>query len=89
MLNCLRISVTGLSLTACVLLIALWVRSYWRLDIVEKLIGLQAVQVSSVIGRIAIGQLDPAHNNREVLSECRSRRCSRLEEGKCIRFCIL
>jgi hypothetical protein len=27
--------VTALSLTACVLLIALWVRSYWRLDTVE------------------------------------------------------
>jgi hypothetical protein len=32
MLKYLRIAVTALSLTACVLLIALWVRSYWRLD---------------------------------------------------------
>jgi hypothetical protein len=31
-LKYLRIAVTALSLTACVLLIALWVRSYWRLD---------------------------------------------------------
>jgi hypothetical protein len=29
MLHYLRIAVTALSLTACVLLIALWVRSYW------------------------------------------------------------
>src|SRR5687768_9308817 len=28
----LRIAVTAFSLTACVLLIALWVRSYWRYD---------------------------------------------------------
>jgi hypothetical protein len=32
MLNYLRIAVTALSLTACVLLVALWVRSYWRID---------------------------------------------------------
>ena len=32
LLKYLRIAVTALSLTACVLLIALWVRSYWRLD---------------------------------------------------------
>ena len=31
-LRYLRIAVTALSLTACVLLIALWVRSYWRYD---------------------------------------------------------
>jgi hypothetical protein len=32
MLHYLRIAVTTLSLTACVLLIALWVRSYWWAD---------------------------------------------------------
>jgi hypothetical protein len=32
MLKYLRIAVTALSLTACVLLIALWVRSYWLRD---------------------------------------------------------
>jgi hypothetical protein len=31
-LKYLRISATAFSLTACVLLIALWVRSYWRVD---------------------------------------------------------
>jgi hypothetical protein len=30
MLKYLRIAVTAFSLTACVLLVALWVRSYWR-----------------------------------------------------------
>jgi hypothetical protein len=32
MLNYLRITVTALSLTACVLIVALWVRSYWVQD---------------------------------------------------------
>jgi hypothetical protein len=32
MLRYLRIAVTGLCLTACVLLIVLWVRGYWRWD---------------------------------------------------------
>jgi hypothetical protein len=32
MLHYLRIAVTALCLTACVLLIALWVRSYWIVD---------------------------------------------------------
>jgi hypothetical protein len=32
MLKYLRIAVTALCLTACVLLVALWVRSYWRAD---------------------------------------------------------
>jgi hypothetical protein len=42
----------------CLLLMALWVRSYWRLEILEKRTGLQAVQISSVRGRIAIAHLD-------------------------------
>ena len=33
MLKYLRIAVTVLSLTACVLLIGFWVRSYWRCDV--------------------------------------------------------
>src|SRR5688500_9557389 len=32
MLKYPRIAVTVLSLTACVLLIAMWVRSYWQID---------------------------------------------------------
>lgn len=35
MLNYLRIAVTASCLTACVLLITLWVRSYWRFDVVQ------------------------------------------------------
>jgi hypothetical protein len=50
----------------CLLLIALWMRSYWRLEILEKRTGLQAVQVSSVKGRIAIGHLDP----RATIGRC-------------------
>jgi hypothetical protein len=34
MLKYLRIAVTALSLMACVLLVALWVRSYWVQDVV-------------------------------------------------------
>ena len=41
------------------MLIALWVRSYWRLDILEKRTRFEAVQVSSVKGRIATARLDP------------------------------
>jgi hypothetical protein len=59
MLKYLRIAVTALSLTACVLFVALWVRSYSRLHILEKRTGFQAFQISSVKGRIAIGHLDP------------------------------
>jgi hypothetical protein len=44
---------------ATVLLIALWAGSYWRLQILEKRTGLQAVQISSVKGHIAIARLDP------------------------------
>src|SRR5262245_33287233 len=40
----------------CVLLVVLWVRSYWRLQILEKRSGLEAVQISSVKGSIAIAR---------------------------------
>jgi hypothetical protein len=36
MLHYLRIAVTALNLTGCVLLIALWVRSYSRTEIVSE-----------------------------------------------------
>jgi hypothetical protein len=39
MLKYLRIAVTVLSLTACALLVALWVRSYWCVDVVSAHIG--------------------------------------------------
>jgi hypothetical protein len=38
-LKYLRIAVTALSLTACVLLVALWVRSYWRTDAITGPVG--------------------------------------------------
>jgi hypothetical protein len=40
-------------------MIALWARSHWRLEIIEKRIGLQTVQISSVKGHIAIARLAP------------------------------
>jgi hypothetical protein len=49
----------SITLAAAALLLALlWVRSYWRLEILEKVTGSQAIQVSSVKGRIAIAILD-------------------------------
>src|SRR5687768_601998 len=55
----LRIAFSIVCGIVCLLLIALWVRSYWRLEILEKRTGLQAVQISSVKSRIAIAHLDP------------------------------
>ncbi len=53
MLRYLRIAVTVLSLTACVLLIMLWVRSYWRQDCVHlRLSNTVALGVVSLKGRI-------------------------------------
>jgi hypothetical protein len=37
MLKYLRIAVTAVSLTVCVLLVALWVRSYWICDVVYRM----------------------------------------------------
>src|SRR5688572_20306712 len=51
MLKYLRIAVTALSLTACVLLIALWVRSYWRADRLHwSFAGKQSIAVASKQG---------------------------------------
>jgi hypothetical protein len=36
MLKYPRIAVTALSLTACALLVALWVRSYWWIDVIMR-----------------------------------------------------
>ncbi len=48
MLKYLRIAVTALSLTACVLLIALWVRSYWERDLLigENASGFTVMAIS-------------------------------------------
>ena len=60
MLTYLRIAVTALSLTTCVLLIALWVRSYWYWDHLYNPIGngnLIIIESSSsrVIVKLATG----------------------------------
>ena len=47
MLKYLRIAVTVLSLTACVLISALWVRSYWWNDTVFGVIGSERLQLTS------------------------------------------
>ena len=56
MLKYLRIAVTVLSLTACVLLIALWVRSYSRWDSpFGPILRDWNVQINSLKGRLFIG----------------------------------
>jgi hypothetical protein len=58
MLHYLRIAVTALSLTACVLLVALWVRSYWRLDTVHR----KDISVQSVQGILLCSSYDVARD---------------------------
>jgi hypothetical protein len=51
----IRIAVTALSLTACVLLVALWVRSYcWCDSMVVQLSRTNGLGVSSIEGRILL-----------------------------------
>jgi len=53
LLRCLRIFATVVSLVTCLLLIALWVRSYWRQDCVHlRLSNTVALGVVSLKGRI-------------------------------------
>src|SRR5262245_3113563 len=53
------------ALAICVL----WVRSYWRLEILEQCTGSHAVQASSVYSRISIARLDKlASVNRSYLN---------------------
>lgn len=54
----LRIAASFAGATTCVLLAAWWVRSYSRLEVLEGRVGLDAIQMSSVSGRIAIGHVD-------------------------------
>jgi hypothetical protein len=52
-----RISVTALSLTACALLVVLWVRSYWFNDtVVANLLG-RNFQANSIEGRLSFATL--------------------------------
>jgi len=55
MLKYLRIAVTALSLTACVLLIALWVRSYWRGDLVFRKVSSGWLYANSAMGSVELG----------------------------------
>jgi hypothetical protein len=58
-LKYLRIAVTALSLTACVLLIALWMRSYWWVDVFSAHIAtryhITGVSFPGAVG-IAVGE---------------------------------
>jgi hypothetical protein len=56
MLKYLRIAVTALCLAACVLLVALWVRSYWSLDLlIGRLSKTTAIHGISSNGRLCLG----------------------------------
>ena len=54
MLKYLRIAVTALSLTACVLLIALWVRSYWWVDSLSGQYRSRAYEFTSSHGQLTL-----------------------------------
>ena len=69
MLKYLRIAVTALSLTACVLLIALWVRSYWSDDMWHGYISnTRVATVGSIHGRagVRIETVDPMLNYHAI-----------------------
>jgi hypothetical protein len=52
MLKYLRIAVTALCLTACVLLSVLWVRSYWWMDYADIPSGQQLIRLASIPGHV-------------------------------------
>jgi hypothetical protein len=61
-LKYLRIAVTALNLTACVLLIALWVRSYRWIDMVDApLTATRGIIVGSSQGRLSLGEATRPH----------------------------
>ena len=69
MLKYLRIALTALSLTACVLLIALWVRSYWWADAIAR--GTTGNRIVTVIasnyGRVVVGRgAEPASSSFQL-----------------------
>jgi hypothetical protein len=69
MLKYLRIAVTALSLTACVLLLALWVRSYWQLDMIRGYVPvLREVTGISVQGRMIISSFNTDDSSDWTLS---------------------
>jgi hypothetical protein len=61
MLKYLRIAVTALSLTACVLLVALWVRSYWRND---AFTGGHFLYIGARAGKVGMLQWRPGDARR-------------------------
>jgi hypothetical protein len=58
-LRYLRIAFSATCVTACVLLIALWVRSYWRFDqILYRASATEYVAISTHLGQLALGGSD-------------------------------
>ena len=58
-LRYLRIAFSATCGIACVLLVVLWVRSYWIVDVLEKRTASQRVQVESRTGRLTFWQFNP------------------------------
>jgi hypothetical protein len=77
MLKFLRIAVTAICLTACVLLVAQWVRSYWRYDILAGPLGTtRLIHIVSCRGQLGIGTAPI-----ELLSEFGTRGAPVLHSG--------
>jgi hypothetical protein len=69
MLKYVRITVTALSLTACVLLMALWVRSY-RVNEVKALTVLGTrFHAQSLLGRVVIGRASNSVSFRQPVTD--------------------
>jgi hypothetical protein len=65
MLKCLRIAVTALCLTACMLLIALWVRSYYLIDAFQISFPFMRARIFSETGVVVTWIV---HNNNDERS---------------------
>jgi hypothetical protein len=69
MLRYVRIAVTALSLTACVLLIALWVRSYRVNEVIALPVGGTKYHAQSLLGRMVFGRASNSVTFRQPVTE--------------------
>ena len=82
MLNYLRIAVTVLSLAACVLVIALWVRSYWIVDVLEKRATSQLFRLESQTSRLSFWQINRGAGRRGFPPEINQILLNQMEMGR-------
>jgi hypothetical protein len=69
MLKYLRISVTALSLTVCVLLIALWMRSYRVNEVKAFTVAGTRFHVQSLLGRVVLGRASNSVTFRQPVTD--------------------